>query len=388
MVFEYILDWTESMISFSYLREDGKRILDIHWLEKLTDEDVLAAAKSVDEIQFWYPMSLPGIVRNLPQQYISFVHQNQTWGIPSQTGITDLTVEIDDLFKGFGKNEKYEINRAENRDKVFGKMILKPDEQDLEEFFIYYDQFADTKGLRHIDKNLVKSMAEEKAFVVSKVYDEDNKLLSTHSYILDKGISRAFLNTSSSMVHEIEDSEIRRRIGRANRWLHYFDMRMLKEHGISIYDWGGINWDTNVDAAHNAISDFKKGFHCIREDSKESVVVETYPFKDVHPSSILTKKKIVLFGAGDYLRQTYPYIKDLYDVIAVSDNSSQKWGKTVGTLKIIRPDEIAINKPDAVIVTIMNSTIRDKIIKQICQMKTGCKIGWFSFENGPHVIYE
>jgi len=59
----------------------------------------------------------------------------------------------------------------------------------------------------------------------------------------------------------VEKPTVKKRnlIGRANRWLHYQDMRRFKAKGFALYDFGGYAKDSG-DVDLQRINQFKEGF--------------------------------------------------------------------------------------------------------------------------------
>jgi lipid II:glycine glycyltransferase (peptidoglycan interpeptide bridge formation enzyme) len=71
--------------------------------------------------------------------------------------------------------------------------------------------------------------------------------------------TRARLFYSASHFRKSEDSELRNLIGRANRLLHWEDIRFFKEMGLSCYDFGGW-YGGREDVEKLAINQFKESF--------------------------------------------------------------------------------------------------------------------------------
>jgi hypothetical protein len=86
--------------------------------------------------------------------------------------------------------------------------------------------------------------------------------LVMHAYLQDKTIGRVALWKSASHFRTLEGAEgqqQRNLIGRANRLLHFSDMKHLRNDGFEIYDLGGYAPDTD-DLALKRINDFKDSF--------------------------------------------------------------------------------------------------------------------------------
>lgn len=199
----------------------------------------------------WYS-SKPSIWNCLTTLYKQSAHCKPVLGYKREnffTKVVDLTLDEKQLLAGFEKNTSYEIRRAE-KDHITASV-----EPDVEHFKNFYNQFAKTKGLgplnssiNHYDTNLVITKAE---------YDEKEVVM--HSYIIDESLKRVRLFHSASMFRDVVDAQTRAIIGRANRLLHFMDMKYFKKLGFMEYDLGGYAMDTK-DESLSQINKFKDGF--------------------------------------------------------------------------------------------------------------------------------
>ena len=64
---------------------------------------------------------------------------------------------------------------------------------------------------------------------------------------------------SGSVLAESADSGARNLIGRANRYLHWHDIRLFRERGFRLYDFGGLDVDERSPKTAG-IARFKRGF--------------------------------------------------------------------------------------------------------------------------------
>jgi lipid II:glycine glycyltransferase (peptidoglycan interpeptide bridge formation enzyme) len=64
---------------------------------------------------------------------------------------------------------------------------------------------------------------------------------------------------SGSVLAESGDSATRNLVGRANRYLHWHDIRLFKERGFDLYDFGGLDVDERTPKTAG-IARFKRGF--------------------------------------------------------------------------------------------------------------------------------
>jgi hypothetical protein len=167
-----------------------------------------------------------------------------------QTKAVDLTTSEDELFRQFRKNTQYEIRRA-RRDGVSCRFDCDP-----VTFRGFYNQFARERGLRPIPSGLIESAAAEVCISYARL---DDDVLVMHSTLIDRTLRRARLWYACSRDVLEDSSEFRNTIGRANRLLHFEDMRLFKRQGLAIYDFGGYSAD-QTDRKKMAINAFKDSF--------------------------------------------------------------------------------------------------------------------------------
>lgn len=179
---------------------------------------------------------------------------------PFDTLISDLTESKEDIQAHFAKNCKYKINRAarENVDIV----LLKNDEiddEELEAFLVFFDQFWKSKGVDTVNVELLreemKAYREVGALSISKAII-DSETVVYHTHLCDEKRARLLHSASLFRLSEEEDSGRKNLIGMANRLLHREDMYFFKDNGLAAYDWGGAGRGEDV----KSITEFKESF--------------------------------------------------------------------------------------------------------------------------------
>jgi lipid II:glycine glycyltransferase (peptidoglycan interpeptide bridge formation enzyme) len=173
----------------------------------------------------------------------------------------DLKKEKEAIFSGIGKNTRYKINRAKERDAVtcgtFLELHEKNDEK-LEKYMGYFNEFTATKNRSAITFSDLEQFYEAGALCIRYAASQDESLVYTmHAYIVSDG--RARLHQSSSHFRSSDDSEFRNLIGRANRYLHWDDILYFKNLGLEYYDLGGW-YGGRTDKEKIAINEFKESF--------------------------------------------------------------------------------------------------------------------------------
>ena len=156
----------------------------------------------------------------------------------------------DEILKDFTKTSQYEVRRASKESLSFGLV------QEAETFRTFFNEFAVSKNLPPLAPQLLAAYWPQ--LVITEVSAAGEPLVM-HAYLLDKGVSRAALWKSASHFRSLEGAEgqqQRNLIGRANRLLHFSDMKYLRDEGFETYDLGGYAPHTD-DPALKRINDFK-----------------------------------------------------------------------------------------------------------------------------------
>jgi hypothetical protein len=178
--------------------------------------------------------------------------------VPCRTRIVDLAVDNGVLFASLSSNTRYKIRRAE-REGISPFFNSTPSVSDLEVFCSYFNTFARAKCLPLSNRNKLLGLCNASSLILAGVHDTQGELLVMHAYMADRDIERIRLLYSASHFRSITDTEERNRIGRANRFLHWYEMSTGRSHGYRHYDLGGIPVD-DTDEEKNAIARFKSEF--------------------------------------------------------------------------------------------------------------------------------
>jgi len=165
--------------------------------------------------------------------------------IPLFTAKTSLDNSQDDILKSFTKTVRYEISRSikENVLVTFVRSLqMKDFEKEITELQSYYGLFCKQNSRQFIEsffnKNELQKLAEKGALAYS--YADTGAFKVYHVYCVD-GISSMLLFSFSFMYDKAQETTVDKgSLGRANKYLHFFDMMCLKEDGVRDYDWGGV----------------------------------------------------------------------------------------------------------------------------------------------------
>jgi hypothetical protein len=173
------------------------------------------------------------------------------------TMLLDLTYDQDTLWKKFGKTNRYKIKRASDKDELlyyyWHKETIPSDTFD--EFLAFHDQFAQSQGLKKINRNRFNSFLAGGILDLSVVKSSAGDPLVWHAHCCTS--QRACLFYSASLKNS-EDTAYQSLLGRANRYHHWQDMLRFQQAGMALYDFGG--WHTRDNPKLLAINQFKQEF--------------------------------------------------------------------------------------------------------------------------------
>jgi hypothetical protein len=170
------------------------------------------------------------------------------------TLVVDLTQDEDAILAGMSKDTRSKVRRAEQKDALSLDAIPAPSSADVDAFADFYDSFAGAMSVAGAFRPRLHALAEKGNLVLTEVRGEDGDTLVRHAYVAARG--RSFMLYSGSVLSEASDRNL---VGRANRLLHWHEMRVFKERGFDVYDFGGLDV-TGRSEKTAGIARFKRGF--------------------------------------------------------------------------------------------------------------------------------
>ena len=174
----------------------------------------------------------------------------------------DLTQDEDQIFKKFTSGCKYDIRRAANKDGLLYNYNLSPTLEELSIFINFYNEFALFRKVPPANQEKLNILLANKYIHITSasLCEAPNVHLVMHCYICDSVRSRLYLSATAPRLNiGKEDNQI---IGRANKFLHWEDLKAAKRNGILLYDFGGISTGGHL----KGIDDFKRQFGGIVQD--------------------------------------------------------------------------------------------------------------------------
>lgn len=221
----------------------------------------------------WYEIPQKGMLKRCPIRSYSCMKQPFSgeegkyliYKRDALTLVNDLNKSEESIFGNFANTVRNEIHRAVREgvncnwwnfeDIINNKQLVKC--LNNEYLTMYKSKKID---INPIGKEIML-LAREGAVAISTAHlaGSDNSV-AYHVYLLCGNVAR--LMYSVTPFREFQDKGVRNSISRANRRLHWEDIKYLKSQGYSTYDWGGYS----KDKALENINAFKEGFGGTKEE--------------------------------------------------------------------------------------------------------------------------
>jgi Acetyltransferase (GNAT) domain len=173
------------------------------------------------------------------------------------TLVIELAANEDRLLGQMSRDTRYKIRRAMQKDPVQVAAAPAPSEGQVDEFADFYDRFAAAESVSAAFRPRLHALARRGNLVLTTAAGDDGEVLVRHAYVAARG--RAYMLYSGSVLAQAADSGTRNLIGRANRYLHWHDIRLFKERSFQYYDFGGLDVEERSRKTAG-IAAFKRGF--------------------------------------------------------------------------------------------------------------------------------
>ena len=173
------------------------------------------------------------------------------------TLVIDLADDEDRLLEQMSKDTRSKIRRAMQKDPLRVEGSAQPSSAAVDAFSDFYDRFAEAQSVSPAFRPRLHALANQGNLVLTTASDEDGAVLVQHAYVAAR--ARGYMLYSASVLAQSADSSVRNLIGRANRYLHWHDIRLFKDRGYDVYDFGGLDVTGRSDKTAG-IARFKRGF--------------------------------------------------------------------------------------------------------------------------------
>ena len=179
------------------------------------------------------------------------------------TLLIDLKQEEEAIQKNFAKTVRNEINRAIIKDNLSVNIYDKSINNEIvTEFHKICNNFNLERNKPPVKIQDTNNFIKNNQLIITNV-SCNLEVLVWHTYI--KKDNRIRLKTSNSAFLNL-DNEKKNLIGRANKLLHWEDMKYFKSQGYQLYDFGGW-YDGDSDQKLLGINKFKESFGGYKEES-------------------------------------------------------------------------------------------------------------------------
>jgi lipid II:glycine glycyltransferase (peptidoglycan interpeptide bridge formation enzyme) len=169
----------------------------------------------------------------------------------------DLSKDESTLLKEMDRNARNYIKKSEAFDNFECSITFSPSSELLDKVRSFYNTFAKNKGIGQFENIVIEEIKRKNALAVSEVKSSDGNTLCYHVYIADG--KTAYCKYSASHFRLSADKDFHILVGRANRYLHWTDIRFFKKNGYQVYDFAGLTLDKNNKVLNN-IDRFKREF--------------------------------------------------------------------------------------------------------------------------------
>jgi lipid II:glycine glycyltransferase (peptidoglycan interpeptide bridge formation enzyme) len=165
------------------------------------------------------------------------------------TVVLSINEEEQTIFNNFRTSIQQEIRKSKN-----DGVVCEVNNNKIDEFVNFYNEFAKAKGIYTTNTQRIKEMGSSFCMTFATLNEET---LVAHSYLVDKSnkIARLFHSASKRLEGQVDKNLI----SRANKLLTFEDIIHFKKVGIEVLDFGGYAKDTD-DKSLKGINEFKLSF--------------------------------------------------------------------------------------------------------------------------------
>lgn len=205
----------------------------------------------------------------LPVNEYWFIYPGGFWRLAGLNVYNHLRKDISSPLLVKAANHTVELDLGRSEEEIFGSFSstfrthIRAAEKsgvkcyfdnDIDKFVKFYNDFAATKGLPAESASRLKGYGDSFRICYAEL---DGEVLAAHSFIVDHDQKIARLMQSAS--RRFDESFDKNKIGKANKYLHFWDMKEFREMGILSYDFGGY-METHSEKVIDSLLDFKLNF--------------------------------------------------------------------------------------------------------------------------------
>jgi len=167
----------------------------------------------------------------------------------------DLSEPAEAIYARFTRNTRAQIRRSVESDQLEFDFFDDPTVEQMAEFIAFYDAFAQSKGLEPMSPEYAEAHRLSGQCSLSRVRRGREDLVWHANVSYGGHVGMMF---SASQLR-LAASEERKLIGRANRRLHWEELKHFQAQGRQDYDFGGW-YEGHTDEEKLSINRFKEEF--------------------------------------------------------------------------------------------------------------------------------
>ena len=196
--------------------------------------------------------------------------------IEMATAYTDLTLSVEDIIEQATSNKK-NVKRVMRNGGIVCAVT-----NDVDRYLDFFNDFAKSKHINGMTREKVDSYGANHLIFEASL---DGNVLAMQTFLADPENRIAVLWTSSNK--RFGDNKERTLIGYATRILTYWIMGYLKEHGYTIFDWGGIATEEEIlrNPGLRTVNEYKLSFGC---EKVSNYIYESFLYRLMHRVALLT----------------------------------------------------------------------------------------------------
>ena len=162
------------------------------------------------------------------------------------------------LFKSFDRRTRAELRKTVEPGLFVVERHDKPTDGQLDEFIAFFNSFALEKHIAECDRTLLENTRDAGCLMISATRSgsDATRTCCMHAHSSDKNRARAIYSCSGRFCGD--SCLTGNLVAKANRLLHFDDMKYYRDLGVPFYDFGGLSLSEDPDK--KGVDEFKRGF--------------------------------------------------------------------------------------------------------------------------------
>lgn len=188
--------------------------------------------------------------------YYFFCQESAGNGKRYLTTVVDLSMDEDELIASFRYSERRDIKRIINDINLEIETIIEPDDQQINNFILLYNQFTRMKGFSGPDEHRILTLNRAGRVALLNARYQDELVLQRIFVVDDEKV--VIFNGYNTRLEE-SDSEKLKLLASISKMVDYHSMLYWKKRNKKYYDMGGLFMDP-TNPSGEKIDHYKRGF--------------------------------------------------------------------------------------------------------------------------------